>query len=157
MGIESKVAELHGHATQYAMGGQNEKALKLVNQAIDLEPTNLDCLILAGRVLIKLHRFDEAAERFSTVRQIDASDVSCLIGLGNCAAGKRDLEKSIEYYDMAAHLAPDYWASHYFKGVSLMDLKRSADGRASLQKCVALNPPAGICAQVDAILKAAHE
>jgi len=68
--IQNKVREALGRATLARARNQREQALKLVQEAINLDGTNAEAHELKGDLLLELRRGDEAMVSFKRAREL---------------------------------------------------------------------------------------
>lgn len=80
-----------------------EKALKLFNEVLEVEPTNIEAINGKGSTLMKLHKMDEAEKYFDYSLSI-IENSSALINKGILSKNKRDYENALIYYNKAIEI-----------------------------------------------------
>lgn len=151
MNNKTRAKTFHEKSHEHILRNEDEESLEYVNKAIDLEPGNALYLCDAGRTLIKLGRYSEAQAYFERAREADPRELGSIIGLGNCAVGEQDYEKSIDYYDVFIRTAPRRWDGYFFKAVSLASLRRCREALKCIKKCRRRSPPAEIKLKLEAL------
>lgn len=80
-----------------------EKALKLFNEVLEVEPTNIEAINGKGSTLMKLHKMDEAEKYFDYSLSI-IENSSALINKGILSKNKQDYENALIYYNKAIEI-----------------------------------------------------
>lgn len=80
-----------------------------------------------------------AAPRAMAQSQIDARGID-LFDKGQAAHREGKLAEAIKLYDESIELDPEFWGSHYQRGVALLQLDRTVEAEKSLRRAVELEP-----------------
>lgn len=80
-----------------------EKALKLFNEVLEVEPTNIEAINGKGSTLMKLHKMDEAEKYFDYSLSI-IENSPALINKGILSKNKQDYENALIYYNKAIEI-----------------------------------------------------
>lgn len=80
-----------------------KKALKLFNEVLEVEPTNIEAINGKGSTLMKLHKMDEAEKYFDYSLSI-IENSSALINKGILSKNKQDYENALIYYNKAIEI-----------------------------------------------------
>ena len=80
-----------------------EKALKLFNEVLEVEPTNIEAINGKGSTLMKIHKMDEAEKYFDYSLSI-IENSSALINKGILSKNKQDYENALIYYNKAIEI-----------------------------------------------------
>ena len=139
--IQQKVQELIIQADQLRNQDKNYlEALLLYNEALQLEPENVDAWFGKGFSLENLNRYEESLAAYDKARAINPDYALAWQGRGvSLHKLNRDAE-AIAAYDKAIELNPDAAAAWNNRGVSLEKLNRYEEAIASYDKALELNP-----------------
>ncbi len=99
---------LHGlGVVMYRSGKDSEKAVRLVQQAIQLKPDYLDALFNLRKMLSELGRFVEAEECYQKAMALNPDSSVVCLGLGNLCCQKQKFEEAVSFYQKAIEYSPD--------------------------------------------------
>ena len=99
---------LNNYAYSLSERGKDlQKAFKLAQKAIQLEPNNAAYLDTYGWVLYKLGKYKQAAEYIKKSIELRANSAVVIEHLGDVYKAMGDNEKALEYYKKAYDLKPD--------------------------------------------------
>ena len=93
-----------------------------------------------GTFLASEKRYQEAEEQLRAAVQLNPSEVTAQVNLGNLLRGQNKLKESETVYRKALQLDEHNASVHYDLGVVLAELKRPAEAEAELRKAVADDP-----------------
>lgn len=92
--------------------GRQEDALRLLNEAVELSPGDVEGLLLRARVLTELNRLDEAGAQYESLIERNPRHVAAHLGKvdvlwrhGDCTAAKAHLEDARQSMPNSARLA----------------------------------------------------
>lgn len=110
------------HAEFLAAMGRTEEALLAIDRALALEPFSLSSNLVRGQILMYLRRYDEAADQFKKLADIDSTFLSAYASLARVyRAQGRDAEWFAAYYKWLSLLGEkqdslDQYSQAYQKG-----------------------------------------
>lgn len=93
--------ELIGRGVTLMATANYEKAKGVLQQAIEMDPTQKDAYFHMGNANANLELFDNALHNFERVVEIDPDDGEAYFAIGNLYILKGDLLKCVEAYNMA--------------------------------------------------------
>lgn len=121
--------------------GQADKAGKLVQEAVALDPDNIYVQTTLGRYLYLKGRFAESEKAFNKAISIDPQAVPPRVDIGDLymnAMGKP--QEAADAYRVALALKPMQGGVHYALGNALMVLGKPDEAEAELQEAGRLEP-----------------
>lgn len=120
--------------------GQYVIAATLLDQALALEPENMDAMLLKAQVLAAQNDFLGAALAWEQVSRLDASNLGAFMSSADnyMRAGQTDL--SIDAYGAALAQRPDHAPAYAGRGTVRRGDGDAAGAIADLNKAIALNP-----------------
>lgn len=95
---------LADQAKQNFEGGQFEKALKNIDEAIGRSPEIATFHVLRGRILLEMHRLEASLDSFAKARSIDPNNADAAYFSGIIFQRWQDNQKSYEAYRTAMDL-----------------------------------------------------
>ncbi len=120
--------------------GQAREALKLVRQAVEVDPANTQALYFSGRLRESLHEYTGAIEDFGAMLKLQpgAANVYQLRGAAHFKAGQ--ISESIADFDKEIELVPGRAPHHWQRGISYYYAKEYEKGRRQFEDHRAVNP-----------------
>lgn len=113
LGVEPRVPDAwNALAIMAHVGGRNDVALVFVKRAIELAHTFAHYHNVYGKILLALHRTEEAKKTLEWASQLDAECPHTWNNLGTAYKTLDDPKKAAECYRKAISLAPDLAAAH---------------------------------------------
>lgn len=110
--LVSQVDSLAEQAGRYYAEENYSKALKLYQQALSIDSTQLLLYERAGLSALKLGQLPEARTLFIQLETKDSSNVIALRQLANIYEQEENIPKGIKYYNRLAQLYPDRGLYH---------------------------------------------
>ena len=135
--LERREEDFRGH---YLLGylaertGELDRAIELLEGAIELEPANAPALLRLGKTLLARGQDDHPEALFERAFAADPSCAAALYGLGEVARQAGDHETAAVHYSRAVEIAPDVGQMRYALGQSLRQLGRVEEAQQQLAK-----------------------
>ena len=120
--------------------GRLEQARQLYEQAIEVEPENLEATYLLGMVHRKLGNFDEAARMLTAAAEIDPRNAAAPFALGSVFLQQGRLNDAMARFRRAIKLDPTLAEAHAGLGAALQRKGRPIDAAESLREAIRLRP-----------------
>ena len=120
--------------------GQYESAVRLIQQAIRIDPYYPLAHLNVGNALRSLKRPEEALASYDCALRLKPDYVTALYNRGIALHDLNRLEEALASYDRALALNPDYAEALVNRGVTLRDLTRLEEALASYDRALGLNP-----------------
>ncbi len=135
-------------AKQAFQRGQSEfqdenytEALKYLDKAIKLDPTNLDYQYFRGRTLAKLKRSQEAIEVLIKVYEADPEGRKpLLVEIGNIYSSSKDHKNALLYYDKALVAFPNRADIYMNRGLVYLNKKDYSRAETEFKKVSEIDP-----------------
>lgn len=127
-------AETLGHLER------DEDALKIINQALELDPENPNGWDMKSDVLNELGRYDEALQAAEKGLSFDEEHVDLLIDMGSVLMRLGKDEESLSYFNKAIQFDSSDELSWYNKACVLSALDRKEEALDALTVAIALDP-----------------
>jgi tetratricopeptide (TPR) repeat protein len=118
----------------------HKRALKLMREAMKLEPSRLDGRLNLGAALLFLNQPEEAITHFRYVLALDAQNTMALLNLAACLDKIGDLDGSVATLQKLVQQRPAWRDAHYNLAVALYKQDRFDEAGEALQKELKLNP-----------------
>ena len=83
------------------------KALKLFNEVLEIDSTNVDALVYKGLILVEKEEYEKAIQIYKKALEIDSEDDIVWDNLGLAYEYNGQLPKAIDAYEKAIKLAPE--------------------------------------------------
>jgi Flp pilus assembly protein TadD len=123
--------------------GDPDGAIKLYNQALELDKDNLLALTEKAYSLLAQEKLDECIKNcwkaFETHPK-ESGLKSVYVTFGNALDAKKETDKALQAYNEGIALFPDYYQLHYNKGVTLSAANKMDEAIESFQKAATFNP-----------------
>ena len=128
----------YGHA-HFRLGDKN-RALSAFNQALEINPNNVDAYSNRGGVRSELGDNQGAMEDSNQALRIDPNDVHAYINRGNARSALGDKRGAIEDYNKALRINPNYPLTYSNRGVARSDLGDNQGAIEDLNQALRINP-----------------
>lgn len=150
-------------ASYMELKNKPEESLKLIEKILEDEEYNIQALLLKGRLLTQMDRFDEAEEIFNLVFMIDPKNKTAMnlkskmikeknntaiaphdfMLKGIEAWEREDFRASLNYFDKAVNLDDTYDEIWYIRGELLIRMGQISNAIDSFKKAFEINPESG--------------
>ncbi|MBU3625235.1 tetratricopeptide repeat protein [Polynucleobacter sp. JS-Safj-400b-B2] len=117
-----------------------EDALKLIDQAIELDPGNGVAHSNRGNILKELGRYEEALAALDEAIKITPTYAEAYSNKGNALQELYCFEDALGWYDRAVSLNPHYAEAYSNKGNALLLLGRPEEAMQCFDQATAINP-----------------
>jgi tetratricopeptide (TPR) repeat protein len=85
-----------------------KKGIKCYDQALEIDPNNLDSLLKKGSALQDLGKYDKAIECYDKSLKLNPDSYMALNNKGMILLGLKRFDESIEYFDKSLKIKPDF-------------------------------------------------
>ena len=123
----------------FSKTGDFNKAKKLLNEAIDIQPNNVSILNNLGTACKKLGETKNAIGYYEKVIQIDPNNTNAHYNLGTTSYALKELKKAKSYLQKTTELQPDFALAFFALGNIHTDLKEYEYAVSNYQKAIDLN------------------
>lgn len=119
---------------------QYDKAIEILNKALEIAPNNDRALILQGCALNFLEKYEKARESLSKASQINPEAGGLWNNLGISFFYLKQYKESIESFDKALKIHPDSCELWHFRGRALEFLDKHEEARICYNKALEIKP-----------------
>jgi tetratricopeptide (TPR) repeat protein len=119
---------------------KNQRAVEVMRQALELEPTRLEGRLNLGAALFLTGQHEEAIGHFRYVLAFDPQSTMALLNLAASLDALGRLEESVETLQLLVERRPAWRDAHYNLGVGLYKLKKYPAAEDALRAELQLNP-----------------
>ena len=117
-----------------------ESAIKLCNEALQLNPTNIDAHVNRGAAYGELRNFTAALADFNKAIELNPNQAAAYNGRGTAYLNQREHERAIQDYTKALQLNPNFTIAYYNRGWAYDELNQYERAIADYTKAIQLNP-----------------
>lgn len=126
-------------ASLYAADDREVEALRILSDALRLEPRNPGSLILTARIQLHRANFPAAERACRMVIEDDAHNAEALTVLGHVLHETDRFEEAIAVLEQALKENPDFGEARNFYGVALKSVGRLNEAREQILRSIELN------------------
>ncbi|MBN1324512.1 MAG: PKD domain-containing protein, partial [Methanotrichaceae archaeon] len=127
-------------ATLYAMG-QYEEALQAFDEALWINPYNIDAWTDKGVALSELGRYEEALQAYGEALKINPDyAANTWLNKGGTLIALGRYDEAVEACDMAIRIYPDYGEAWFNKGVALYNMGRIDEAVEAADEAIRIDP-----------------
>lgn len=105
----------------YVNQGKPEKALEALNEARKSNPKDMNLLLTAAQMYIKLDKMDEFGSLMEEAIKLDPNNPTLFFNLGVINQNQKKIEEAKKYYKKAIELKPDYGDAYMNLAVAVLD------------------------------------
>ncbi|MHC4946640.1 MAG: FG-GAP-like repeat-containing protein [Planctomycetota bacterium] len=113
--------------------GDEVEALRLLDEALAVDPSNLRAQYCGGLLRLYLESPADALAHFRHVGDADPRDAYAAYYVGQCLAQLQQYEEAVAWYERATAVDPYLRSAYYGLSQSLLRLGRRDDARAALE------------------------
>jgi len=137
--------------------GELEGALDRYQEALNVDPNNVMVLTQAGRLNIRMARYDAAIDLLKTAREQSKENPDILNDLGVAFTFNGQEAEAVELYDELISLHPDYVPALFNQGYALVQLQDYDQARPKLESYLVKRPDDAMALGVLAVLEIAEK
>ncbi len=120
---------------------KNALAFEYYNNAISLNPTNVEALYAKAKLTQDMNQIKEAVVMYNQILKIDSFHVFSIYNLGAIEYGINNNPKlAIDYFTRAINANPKYAEAYYARGACYQELNDRNNASADYQMCLQLKP-----------------
>lgn len=120
---------------------KNTIALEYYNNALAIQPNNIDALYAKAKLLQDLTKVDDAAVIYNMILKINPEHAFSYYNLGAIEFGfKNNSEKALDYFTKAIQTNPKYAEAYFARGACYQELKEKNNALADYKMCLQLKP-----------------
>jgi len=127
-------------AEQHYQAGRYYDALQAYEQALQIDPHDIDSHYNMGLTLLDLKRYEEAISVFEQTLQLDPTYAGAYFNKGVALGELRQPEEALVAFDLARQLDPGYIATYGNKGLALYELQRYEEVISVSEEVLQMDP-----------------
>ena len=135
----AKPSALNSAARFYGSQGRLEKALQLVDKALDIDADHEEARHLRGFVLFKMKDYRRASEELRQSAIHHPNSVSTHCWLADSLLFSGEFEEAIRVAEHLIEIDPEHHHARYVRGAALLELDRPADAVAAFDELLPTN------------------
>ncbi len=124
----------------YSRQNEFEKALKVLNEAIKLNPNLHAAFCQIGRTLGRLDRNEESLKNLDRAIELDSTCAESWSDRGITLIRLKRYEEALKSFEKALELEPDHANAWFNRGLALKNLKRYEEALKSYDKGLKIEP-----------------
>ncbi len=118
---------------------KDKAAEKFYNNALSIDPKNINSLHAMAYYLQESNKVDEAIGMYEQILAIDPAYKDAYLNAGILQLEKRNLDKAYEYFNIMVGVDPKDWAGYHYRGAVNMEKGNFKDAQADFQSSLNLN------------------
>jgi len=115
-------------------------ALEYLNNALRIEPGNIQALYNRGVYYQNMDSFNKASEDYLEILQQIPDHKSANYNMGYISFLRENYEKAITYFSKVINKMPDYKEAYYGRGLCYKELGKTEKAIKDLEKALSLDP-----------------
>ncbi len=127
-------------AKQCVRHGENDKAIDLFNQALEMDPDSFDVHYGIGTVFFLTRQYEKAVEHFQLAGDLDLKQGKALINLGAVHNRMGEYEKAIDVLRKGLQKERNSCEGYYNMGYAQRKLNQSAMAVSAYREALRINP-----------------
>jgi Flp pilus assembly protein TadD len=118
-----------------------DKAIEHLRMAVENMPDNVEAKLLLGNTLIEAGKTDEGKQVLSGIDSAKITDPTVLLNVGITLVNQGKAADALTYFDQAVTRFPAHADGYYYRGITYLQLQKTAEAKADLEKFVGLASP----------------
>jgi Tfp pilus assembly protein PilF len=134
--VEDKIKK----ANEYRLKGELEKAVKEIQEAVEISPNDSELRIILGSYYISHSGCKKAIIEFEKAILLNPENAEAFDALGGCWEQLGDTKKNLEYVKEAVRFAPDKLRFRVNLGLAYDSLNDKKQARENVLKALEISP-----------------
>lgn len=126
--------------SRYLERNRADKAVDVMRQALQLEPSRLEGRLNMGAALYLTKQYEEAVTHFKYVLAFEQQNTMALLNLAACYDALGDLENSVAVLEQLVKERPQWKDAHYNLAVAYVKQEKYDEATEALKAELQLNP-----------------
>jgi tetratricopeptide (TPR) repeat protein len=137
---ENHPAILRGISRTWFQEKQPDKAVEVLQQALQIKPDDAETLRLLINLLVAQGKEQEAAQYIARLPQGETVDPATLLNIGIKYYNDGKLDDALAEFNKVVGENPNLPDAYYYRGLAFLALSKSAEAKADFQKLLELDP-----------------
>ena len=150
---ENHPAILRGIARTWFQEKQPDKAVQVLQQALQIKPDDVESLRLIINLLVAQGKEKEAAEYMAKLPQGETVDPATLLNIGIKYYNEGKMAEALTEFNKVVGENPNLPDAYYYRGLAFLASGKSAEAKADFQKLLELDPKHANADEVREFLK----
>jgi tetratricopeptide (TPR) repeat protein len=137
---ENHPAILRGIARTWFQEKQPDKAVQVLQQALQIKPDDVESLRLIINLLVAQGKEKEAAEYMARLPQGETVDPATLLNIGIKFYNEGKMAEALTEFNKVVGENPNLPDAYYYRGLAYLASGKTAEAKADFQKLLELDP-----------------
>lgn len=137
---ENHPAILRGIARTWFQEKQPDRAVAVLEQALQIKPDDAESLRLIINLLVAQGKEKEAAEYMARLPQGETVDPATLLNIGIKYYNEGKMEEALSEFNRVVGENPNLPDAYYYRGLAYLASGKTAEAKADFQKLLELDP-----------------
>lgn len=144
-------------ARAYYGSGNIKKSVVLLNEAYEIDPANVQNVMLLAQLLLEDGQLDRGREIIEKLPAGTLTDPTALINIGILLMNKKQPTAAYDYFSKAIGIDANRAESYYYRGLASVQSGKMKEARADLSKVVELAPDSSEAKEAKELLKSIQQ
>jgi Tfp pilus assembly protein PilF len=140
-------------ARTYYAEHQLDPAIEHLRAALAKDPDNVEVKLLLANVLSEKGSSDESRQLMASIDESKITDPTVLVNIGIGLLNQKKADEAFTWFDKAVKRFPQSADGYYYRGITLLQLGKTAEAKADLTRFVEMAPNAPEAATAKGILE----
>ena len=128
-------------ARTYHGEGNIPKAIESLRAALAADPDNVEVKLLLANMLMDAGQAEESRTILASIDDSKVTDSTVYLNIGIGMLNERKQAEAITWFNRVVARFPDQPDAYYYRGLAHLQLQKTAEAKADLQKFIAIAPP----------------
>jgi tetratricopeptide (TPR) repeat protein len=134
--------QLHPAIARTWHGDKNlDKTIEHLRIASEKMPDSVETKLLLGNTLVEAGKTDEGKQILSTIDSSKITDPAVFLNVGITLVNQGKAVDALTYFDQVVTRFPAQADGYYYRGITYLQLQKTAEAKADLEKFVGLASP----------------
>ncbi len=140
--VENPLMGLYHHnlACSFALQGRDVDAVVALQHAIQLNPADLESMLMQAERLVALGRKEEALPLYERISSLVPNSKEALLGQAARLSAEKRSEEAVTLLQTAAQDFPNAWDVHFSLGGALFEVQRYRECKEAFERVAQLHP-----------------
>ena len=128
-------------ARTYHGEGNTSKAIESLRAALAADPDNVEVKLLLANLLMDSGQAEESRAMLASIDDSKVTDPTIYLNIGIGLLNQRKQDEAITWFTRVVTRFPDHPDAYYYRGLAHLQLQKTTEAKADLQKFIAIAPP----------------
>ncbi len=136
----NRASVMRGIAQSYALEGNQDAALEMLEKSLQLAPDDVDTLRLIIELLLATERDEEAKAYIARLPQGESLDATTRLNLGIELYNEGNLDGALEHFQQAVADHPEEGIGYYYRGLIFLAKEKNAEALVDFKAFLERSP-----------------